>query len=452
MKYNRRDNVSPVRLSSVYLKCKLIVVGLLCVCGSGCGFVDSSFDSRIDTINESFGSARDKEILTNIIRASRFEPLHFYLHSRLVPSQTSDVQVGLPTMTFGPPGQHQFAFTTAVDNSASLSLEIDPIETKDFHNNLLTPIPIGIISLLLQTFPRELVFLTLFDSVKFQESGDTEIEYKNDPDADGEGCHEYHYDGSDGDSNYDPNYDVSFEAPGFVGVPHHLSDVNPYRPPGTGEYADLRRCRYQRFRYWIANAIAYGLWFESETTPHPKSPPNDPKGASPPTIGSKVCFDPALAQRSLKSIVAKFDALCGSVKPPPSPGKGRATIGRPDAFPFHYTGMNGQQIKADIRLRPRSLYGVYTYLGRLLLDTQKDEFVPVYTMEARSNGDTVLFNARGGLARDCFAATSFGQGKYCIPASGADNTHRVFSLLTELTSLLQTASDIPNGVAVRLTP
>jgi hypothetical protein len=396
-----------VRISWLCMRRKIMLtaVSLACIGAAGCGFVDSSFDSRIGTINGGFGSASNTEILANIVRASSFEPLRFYLHSKFVPSQTSDVKVGLPTITFGPGqtlAQKQFVFAAnGTDNSASLSLEVDPIETRDFHNTLITPVSPGTIGLLVQNFPREIVFLLLFDSVDFQASGDTQIEYKNDPTINSLDCREYHYDGSSRDANYDPDYSLAPNDPNFAGVPTDLSRANPYRPPGIGEYADLRRCPYDRFRYWIANAIAYGLTFDFEDAPNPKHNPNDPKDTSPPTIvKGNACFNPALAQKSLAPIVATFDTLCSSARPPSATGKKVLLTSNPVAFPFPYQGANGKQITADVRLRPRSLYGVYTYLGKLLSRASRQSvFVPVYTDEARSNGDLALLTAVYGSSQ-----------------------------------------------------
>jgi hypothetical protein len=166
----------------------------------GCAVVDSSVPGRLGAVDRDYDTAGNREVLLNIVRASHLQPLRFYTHSKMAPSQTSDFKLGLPSITFGPAkaaAAKEFAFSgSLLDNSASISSEVDPIETKDFHNYLLTPISVGQIGVLIQNFPRELVYFLVFDSMRVTEDGKVYV-FKNDPANEPTSCPDFDY------SNYD---------------------------------------------------------------------------------------------------------------------------------------------------------------------------------------------------------------------------------------------------------
>ncbi len=263
----------------------LLVLGEIFL--SGCGFVDSSVSDRIDTLNHGYGTASNSELLTNIVRASHYEPLRFYSHRKFSPSQTSDWKIGLPDVVFGPgksASAREYAFSGNIaDNSVSVSEEIDPVESHDFHNSILTPITPGVLGIFLQNFPRELVFMTLFSAIRFDEPGQLPIEYRNEPSMPTQECPAVNY------SPYDP--DNSSE---------NLTFVSPYHPPGTGQFADIRKCPYQRFVYWVEGAVAYGLTVDFSEASNPKYDITDTSSKEPKTIvQGRFCLDPALARADL---------------------------------------------------------------------------------------------------------------------------------------------------------
>jgi len=230
----------------------------------------------------------------------------------------------------------------------------------------------------------------------------------------------------------------------------------PYKPPGIGPYANLRNCKYERFRYWIANALAYGLTAEFQTVPNKKYNATDPKNTQPQTIVvGDICFDPRLAQRSLASQVETFAMLCTDAKlsghvrssSVPDPAKSVAN------FPFPYVGPDGRKLYLSIQIKQRSLFSLYTYLGRSLIAELKSRPpTNVYTTEMRSLGDPALFQITAGQPLEtCFVSTFVRSVPYCVPA-GATNSQQLFSLVTELTTLMQTSTDVPASLSVRLTP
>ncbi|HVT29839.1 MAG TPA: hypothetical protein VHE81_17610 [Lacipirellulaceae bacterium] len=429
----------------------LVGAGML----GACQFTDSSITPRIATLDKAYDNADNNEILTNIIRASRLQPLRFYQHNKIAPSQTSDVKFGLPNITFGPAksaAAKDYVFTTATDNSASVSLELDPIETHDFHNSLLTPIQVGLIGLLLQNFPKEMVFLALLDSIRFQEANGTVLEYKNDPEQDSSSC---------------PAYDYAAYDPGYTGP--DLAAVSPYHPPGEGGYATLANCRYQRFLYWVEAGIAYGLTVDFSTVPNPKYDPNSKTQTQPKTILTGVfCLDPAQARPDLvRQLQGLPTALCEHAagqkqaapttphrksKPtsantkPETPSTSSAD-NRESTLTFPFT-RGSQVVRATLGLRTRSLMATFLYLGKLL---RHPDAVKYYTLAARSAGDNRMLTVQPAkVFDDCFAVAESKDA--CVPRENADNTKRLFSMLSELIQLNSTVSDTPASLTVRLTP
>ena len=430
---------------------------------AGCALVDSSIESRVGRITNGYDRAFNGEILQNIVRGADFAPLRFFAHSKIVPNQTTDLKVGLPTATFGPGqmvAQKQFVFASnGTDNSASLSYELDPIETRDFHNSILTPINAGLIGLLLQNFPKEMVYLTVFDAIRYQEDGQPEIEYKNDPPPrPSPGCPAYTH-----CETFDPAY-----------VPKDKGETTYYEP--NGSIPNLADCRYERFLYWVELAIAYGLAADSHSVTNPKFDPNDKSGAQPKTIlKGTLCFDSAQARIDLGGISDKAILPCepqASTAPPAAKQNKTARTTTEAAisegqspndqavndnitqfpvtcYPFR---RGGKTVCIRIGFRMRSLSGIFTYLGKVMTAAMHgDKLVTLYNTSARSNGDTALFTARAATTTtDCFALAQSAQGDVCVPLVGADNTKRLFSLLAELVSLNQTASDIPASLTVHV--
>lgn len=476
----------------------------------GCAIVDSSMILRVDAINGGYDSAINNEILTNIVRASHYQGLRFYSHNKIAPSQSSDWKLGLPSITVGhsaTPRQYIFAGNLA-DNSASLSLELDPIETRDFHNSLLTPISVGTIGILLQNFPKELVYLALLESIRFQKTTTdgtpvgNPIEYKNDPMPPSDACP---------DDDYSEEYYPGREGQAIDG--RTIKKYNRYyHPPGQGQFLDLSNCKYQRFYYWVQTAVAYGLTVTFSTVTNPKYVETDTKGTQPKTVvAGRFCFDAAQAQplraKQPEGLLNTCDkrpnpppvaaavpvtVTVAVTAPPPAKASASATATAPltvavtapvpekatatatatatanaaapalapaaitldDAHvKFNFTRPGFEPMSGVLELVPRSLAGVFLYLGRIAIAPSHGQgLVPLYSAEARSNGDINMLTTTNDTTDDCFAVAALGKERYCVPSKDTDNTKRVFALLAELIALSSTASDIPTSLTVRVTP
>jgi hypothetical protein len=164
------------------------------------------------------------------------------------------------------------------DNSAALSLELDPIETRDFHNSLLTPMTVGTIGLLLQNFPKEMVYLALFESIRFQETDEkgvakgVPIEYPNDPTLSSSKCPDDDY--------------TTYHYPELKGIDargRRFDFQSYYHPPNDAPFNDLAACKYQRFFFWVQTAVGYGLTVKFSSVKNPKYVETDQKGTQPKT-------------------------------------------------------------------------------------------------------------------------------------------------------------------------
>ena len=68
---------------------------------AGCAYNDH-FDNRVDRFDIASEQSRDQMILTNIVRASKAEPLAFQSLGQITGSNTSSLQLGLPSLVLGP--------------------------------------------------------------------------------------------------------------------------------------------------------------------------------------------------------------------------------------------------------------------------------------------------------------------------------------------------------------
>src|ERR1700683_917533 len=80
-----------------WFSCAVVVMALLV---SGCAFSDH-FENRARHYDIATEQARDEMLLTNVVRASRAEPLAFQQLGQIAGSSSTSVNVGLPSLIFG---------------------------------------------------------------------------------------------------------------------------------------------------------------------------------------------------------------------------------------------------------------------------------------------------------------------------------------------------------------
>jgi hypothetical protein len=205
----------------------------------------------------------------------------------------------------------------------------------------------------------------------------------------------------------------------------------------------------------------------------------DSGGAKGKTEFSRFCFDPVLAERGMKAmnparlqlVMAKYvdrdykrSPICGS---PWEPGKDDSAA----ADTLHF-----QVGPLTFKIVTRSTYSIYQFLGKVLKharegyerrprpeaepgeETQEraeshpnlprpDEAIPVLSTVRE---DSNLLNIVTEASDECFVATRFIDGIYCVPERGSANTKRIFALLSQLIALKTTAADLAITPSVRV--
>ena len=122
------------------------------------------------------------------------------------------------------------------------------------------------------------------------------------------------------------------------------------------------------------------------------------------------------------------------------------------------------------KIATRSTYSIYQFLGKLLKQAREaneqaaargtdeqaevrpnlpreDEMVPVLSTVRE---DSNLLNIVTQPSDECFVATHFIDGLYCVPEKGSANTKRIFALLSQLIALKTLAADLAITPAVRV--
>ncbi len=142
---------------------------------------------------------------------------------------------------------------------------------------------------------------------------------------------------------------------------------------------------------------------------------------------ARLCFDQALNVRE------RYHPVCGG------------TAG-PDRWEAEQRWFTATGVALDFEVRPRSLYGVYQFLGELLLRGGGG----IALREARTP-DGALLTVVQGRTTSCFAHVTYYGRSYCVPVEAGDVTKMTFALLAQLQALQTKAGDLPSTPVIRLT-
>jgi hypothetical protein len=385
---------------------KVALAATLACCVAACAYNDH-FDNRVDRYDVASERARDQMILTNIVRASKAEPLAFQSLGQISGSNTSSLQVGLPSLVFGPKGaltgptraldaQAVFganpgasgALANGVTTSGSTSFNVTPSETQDFYQGLLEPVEPQTLGLFReQGIAPEILFYLFTEKVVEERAGAVhQVEYVND--------------------RLDPSFD------GF----HH--------------YVEL--------------AMQYGL--SSEPTPGAKmgSAPSSKKGdsknsgdaTSEPGTDWRLCFNRKAWAPGTPN--ADNHPLCGT----------KEKMSDPRTVTFR----DPRGVKVTAHVFPRSTFSIFQYLGRLVAASDSGK-IALITDEAKGHApleDDTLFEVNSGDSGSCFLTVDYG-GTYCVPDS-ALNTKRILGLLVQLLALNTSIRDVGITQQVQVLP
>jgi hypothetical protein len=461
-----RPDLSDV-LTPYFLRCSLwrglgermfIRVALIgaCLAGtlSGCAAVDGSTAPRYDTLSRNFAQARDESILLNIVRAAHDYPLSFSAISQAIPQLSNGTSLGLPSFFLGPQfclsvpvglpscslpstsAQRGAVFgNTTASNSTTIQTQftLSTQETHDFYQALLRPVDLYIVNYFIrQGYSRELLFWLFADTIEVK-IGKFSLGYQ-----------------------YNPPYN--------------------YGCPSQDRY---HRC----FRGWAEIATVSGLSVEEHVSTgggggasdSDSSDSGSKKGGGAAKKGgggggagggskgqelSRLCFDPVSAEEGtsamrrnhpeqLQSLLTTYlgsgaahtlSPQCGSPWPPEN-----ANTQASDLLSFSVNGVT-------FRIVPRSAYGVYQFLGKLLKQSMQDDdtvllppSVPLDQVLPELSTvweDDKILNIIRNSNDQCFVTTHFNDGEYCVPEHGSANTKRIFGLLAQLIALQTTATDL----------
>jgi hypothetical protein len=382
----------------------IVAVALL---ASSCAYTDH-FDNRVATYDLATEQARDQMILTNIIRASRAEPLAFQQLGTITGQTSAGATIGLPSLVLGPkagltaaareldgqsvfganPGAPGFTGNSAT-TSASTAFGVTPAETKDFYRGLLltvAPETLGYFSE--QGIAPETLFY-LFTEKVTETKGGRVTQYVNDPiDAD----------------------------------------------------------NFAHFQRYVALAGQYGLSAEPQpglklAKPKPKSSNGAESEKSEEEVPSgaewRLCFDKSLWAQGTPS--AKNRPLCGS--------KEKMADERTVSF------VDREGIPVTLRVAPRSTFSIFQYLGRLVAEGEIGQ-IKLATDAARGReplfDDRLFVVSSDSTGGGCFLAVGYEGRNYCVPADGALNTKRILGMLAQLLALSTSVRDITNVPQVQV--
>jgi hypothetical protein len=369
---------------------------------SGC-IAFGSIDRRATTFNEGTGTAQNRAILLNLVRASRSEPLYFLAMTQLNGSATEDFKLGLPEVTFGPrqaASQADYIFggtsnsnTNLLDNNTVTSFQESVLGSKDFYAGLLSPLDLQDVDLLLhQGFARELIFDLVIEKATITPQGGEPFVIYNDP-----------------------------------------SDAK----------------RFEIFQGYIKEAMMHGLTTESFLAPDETADTSDSADGRPSkpklTPHAQLCYDRALATPAARLDFPKDANLCSATPVAQTAAAASSNL---------TVNLHGQQLQ--IVVTTRSVYGMFAYLGGMIAHENMDQVrlhaYPELTSETTVDAPllTVTKGTVGG--RGCFIGVGYEGRDYCVPQDGADNTKKIFNILNALLALKTTSGDLPVTQTVRIAP
>jgi hypothetical protein len=378
---------------------------------AGCAYNDH-FDNRVDRFDIASEQARDQMILTNIVRASKAEPLAFLQIGKVTGVNSSSNQMGLPSVILGPnapasaaahylrgqwafganPGASGFG-ANSLTTSGSTTFDVNPSETKDFYRGLLLTVePETLAFFSEQGVAPELLFYLFTEKVVEEKAGHV-TQYVNDP----------------------------LEPEKFAG-----------------------------FQHYVALAMTYGLAAEPEpgaakAKPAKKSGGGAKGGAdktsdstasdSAQTPDWRLCFDRSAWGPEVK--FADNHPMCRS----------HEKLANPRMVTFR--DREGREVK--LQVFPRSTFAIFQYLGRIVAAGDAG-VITLRTADAIGAGalqDDKLFVLNRSGPASCFVAVDYGGGGYCVP-DDAINTKRILGLLAQLLALNTSVRDISLTPEVRL--
>jgi hypothetical protein len=443
--------------------CLFLVTGLMGSCASVDQYGSRAYDGNVNTQD-----AFNKEVLVNIIRASKYQALSWNPASQLTGSQSESLATGLPSITTGPnqAASNIYSITNSLTSGVMGSYTTAPLATTSFQAGMLTPIDLKTMASLTTYYPREAVFFSLIAAidVKLDSARPQYARLVNDP-------AQAYYNIMD-PSNLDQGY-----CDGIV------THATPQILFGSG-------CSYKKFLNLLSFLIQNGLYMELAQIPAPQPTQAQANQSNIVTVG-RFCFnkDVSISQGSL-DLLSKKLPTCGIEKKDSIGGtiavvttetdkaddisvrthtKSSTTITTTTknavlpitghGFPFDFPGIGTVELTFELR----SPNGFLSYLGswynvrdRIAFDRPVNngkKRVPFYdTIQANQifgNGPYLSILDTSGVSNACYSSANYEGQIYCVPI-GATHTTMLMDIAITLRNLNISPTDLNAPVSVRV--
>jgi hypothetical protein len=414
----RRNNVRSGRL----LVTAFFMAALL-----GCGLADQ-FSAESVEYNVQAETIKNQNLLNNIIRSAYRRPLQF-TDLTTITGQVSVSGTGAFFIPFGGPrsgSSRTYTFSPSVTASDTPNFTVAVLNTKEFYNGILAPIPIQTLAFYFQEgFPSRVLLTVLISEIAYGSSNSLQHAYNEPNDF----AKFYRTLNSLTDNGLTIE---SIQNTKVLGPPLRSSAV-----PGPKDLADLDAQGVEIVGY-VGN-----------------NQPAKPEGfyrVEKRVLSYRFCFDPSRMRRGalpLEPGMPKLAgaALCGAGEPAQDakPGSSAAQSYR------QQSGIQTLQTgEGSLSFTVRSVEGVIYYLGEwarseLGLEEPATRPIMTYTNQQGEAREDILFQIGRGAGRGPSIDTAYQGSDYHVDVdpSGHDRTSEVMELVTELLALNNSAKDLP---------
>ncbi len=403
---------------------------------SGCSALDSAIDGRAHSVNRSSGDYSSVAILTNIVRASRYEPLNFVNLTAFTGHDT--FSSAMPSFVLPPANPVAVGFgsstaSTVFSNDFNVSVLDDP----GSYAALLEPVNPALMGLFIKAgYPRELVYLLFFDILKIKDVKTGGVDdYRNLPEKIESDMRRqdlaYHCGDNEKHTDRFQFYKTVCKIEGLVKDGLTI-DIDSDFQPSSDAIPSYRLCFDTALtvpEYADGERGGFYATFKPMGNAQPKCEPPD-----------KVHMVHAwtYAESTNPSTTYKYTRNPGEPE--------RKVEDAPHQFRPNYTVLDTD---GDIvEIHTRSVLGAYQYLGQLLHNDGQFQSLNLRFADTLDNRLLQLTSADNG---ECFVSTSYDGKNYCVPNKAA-NTKRIFSLLRQLVGLLTKPNNQPATQTTRTTP
>jgi hypothetical protein len=396
---------------------------------AGCGLVES-VGPDVDTLSRAGAEAKNTNLLINIMRASRREPMYF--STLAVLRGSNSLTGGLSASGSASTSSYEaadswsrvlgFSISPSGSFTSSPSFDLAPLDSQGFLQSLLTPVLPNVFNFFAtQGVPREILLYMMISKVVLTVDG-KKIEFVNDV--------------------YSPSF------PDFVkelqfGVAHGLTtetvtDTVPVGPP-------LPASQLTALLPSLDKLIAAGVL----PTPTPKGELQ--LQMSKPIV--RFCFDPALAKEPIEG--SMNDQICSRAQ--------KETTKQPDSSSNTFSfSVNSNGPAIGIELYTRSVADMFNFLGDIVAAENYDpgntserapavRGIKLITPEAQTIGSAKpisdMFVVTKGSSTDSLVSVEFNGANYSISRNSRTSS-LVLSLLNQLVSLSTSIQDIPSSNTV----